>query len=87
MFTVTLKPKRDRPTRQGHPWIFSGAIDSVSGTPAVGEPVVVCAASGEPLGVGAWSPESQIRVRMWRFGGWRDAFWNDQGSSAGRTRH
>lgn len=68
MFTVTLKPKRDRPTRQGHPWIFSGAIDSVSGTPAMGEPVIVCAASGEPLGVGAWSPESQIRVRMWRFG-------------------
>lgn len=68
MFTVTLKPKRDRPTRQGHPWIFSGAIAEVSGTPAVGEPVRVCAASGEVLGVGAYSPASQIRVRMWRFG-------------------
>lgn len=68
MFTVTLKPKRDRPTRQGHPWIFSGAIAAVDGRPAIGEPVRICSASGDILGVGAWSPESQIRVRMWRFG-------------------
>lgn len=68
MFTVTLKVKRDRPTRQGHPWIFSGAIAEIDGEPSIGEPVKVCAASGEVLGVGAWSPASQIRVRMWRFG-------------------
>lgn len=68
MFTITLKPKRDRPTRLGHPWIFSGAIATQDGEPAPGEPVVVRAASGDLLGVGAWSPESQIRVRMWRFG-------------------
>lgn len=68
MFTATLKPKRDRPTRLGHPWIFSGAIDAIDGTPALGEPVLVRAASGEILGVGAWSPESQIRIRMWHFG-------------------
>lgn len=68
MFTVTLKPKRDRPTRLGHPWIFSGAIERVDGAPLPGEPVRVCAASGDILGVGAWSPESQIRIRMWCFG-------------------
>lgn len=65
MTTVTLKVKRDRPTRLGHPWIFSGAIGSVSGNPAAGETVLVADSKGELLGAGAWSPESQIRVRMW----------------------
>ncbi len=69
MKIVKLKVKRDRPTRHGHPWIFSGAIDSVSREPALGESVLVTDAKGEPLGVGAWSPASQIRVRMWHFGG------------------
>lgn len=68
MFTVTLKPKRDRPTRLGHPWIFSGAIAEIDGEPALGEPVRVCSAQGDLLGVGAWSPASQIRIRMWQFG-------------------
>ncbi len=62
---VTLKVKRDRPTRLGHPWIFSGAIESVSGEPLKGETVIVKDAQGNPLGSGAYSPDSQIRVRMW----------------------
>ncbi len=65
MKVVKLKVKRDRPTRLGHPWIFSGAIDSVSREPGLGETVVVTDAKGEALGLGAYSPESQIRVRMW----------------------
>ena len=68
MKIVRLKIKRDRPTRFGHPWIFSGAIDSVSREPARGETVLVTDAAGETLGLGAWSPDSQIRVRMWTFG-------------------
>ncbi len=68
MKIVTLKPNRDRPTRWGHPWIFSGAVATVSREPERGETVLVKDASGEVLGVGAWSPESQIRVRMWRVG-------------------
>lgn len=68
MKIAKLKTKRDRPTRQGHPWIFSGAIESVSREPGRGETVLVTDATGEPLGLGAWSPDSQIRVRMWSFG-------------------
>ncbi len=68
MKIVTLKVKRDRPTRLGHPWIFSGAIGTVSREPARGETVLVTDAKGEHLGLGAWSPDSQIRVRMWSFG-------------------
>ena len=67
MFTVRLKAKRDRPTRFGHPWIFSGAVESVDGTPARGETVTVTNNKGTVLGRGAWSPDSQIRIRMWTF--------------------
>ncbi len=68
MKTVQLKIKRDFPTRHGHPWIFSGAIDKVTGNPQRGDTVCVLNAKGEVLGMGAWSPDSQIRVRMWTFG-------------------
>ncbi len=67
MEKVVLKPKRDYATRHRHPWIFSGAIESVSGAPKTGETVVVADSSGEVLGYGSWSPASQIRVRMLSF--------------------
>lgn len=85
MKIATLKTKRDRPTRLGHPWIFSGAIENVSREPIRGETVLVTDAKGEPLGLGAWSPDSQIRVRMWSFnpkGTVDDAFFHDRLSRA-----
>jgi len=65
MATVFLKKGRDKSVRHRHPWIFSGAIASVEGSPAPGETVAVAAADGTPLGWGAWSPASQITVRLW----------------------
>jgi 23S rRNA (cytosine1962-C5)-methyltransferase len=69
--TVTLKAKRDWPLRRRHPWVFSGAIDRVVGEngvdPGSGDVVVVKAADGTVLGRGAYSPTSQLRVRMWSF--------------------
>ncbi len=50
-----------------HPWVFSGAIERVSGTPAAGDTVLVCTAQGTALGLAAYSPASQIRARMWNF--------------------
>ncbi|MEG1788592.1 MAG: class I SAM-dependent rRNA methyltransferase [Kiritimatiellia bacterium] len=67
MKIVKLNPKRDYSTLQRHPWIFSGAIASVSTEPTRGETVMVTSAEGKPLGLGAYSPDSQIRVRMWTF--------------------
>ncbi len=60
---VTLSPGRERPIRDGHPWVFSGAIQSEHGDreASVAE---VFAASGERLGAGFYSADSQIRVRM-----------------------
>jgi 23S rRNA (cytosine1962-C5)-methyltransferase len=47
--------------------VFSGAIDEVLGDPAPGDTVLVRDADGDALGRGAYSPVSQIRVRMWTF--------------------
>ncbi|MBD3239534.1 MAG: 23S rRNA (cytosine(1962)-C(5))-methyltransferase RlmI [Chitinivibrionales bacterium] len=65
--TVTLKPGRERSLLRHHPWVFSGAIARVAGTPEPGETVLVRAADGRQCGLGAWSPASQMRVRMWTF--------------------
>ena len=67
MTTIILKSGREKSLLRKHPWIFSGAIASVSGKAQAGETVEVKADKGELLGYGAWSPESQIRVRMWSF--------------------
>jgi 23S rRNA (cytosine1962-C5)-methyltransferase len=47
--------------------VFSGAVARVSGDPDSGDTVAVRSADGELLGWAAFSPESQIRARMWTF--------------------
>jgi 23S rRNA (cytosine1962-C5)-methyltransferase len=64
---VHLKPGRDKSLRRWHPWVFSGAVARVTGTPNAGDTVAVVGANGVPLGLGAYSPHSQIRVRLWTF--------------------
>lgn len=67
MATIHLHEGKDKSLRRQHPWVFSGAIARVKGQPEPGETVAVHAANGDWLGFGAWSPTSQIRVRMWSF--------------------
>ncbi|MBI1945199.1 MAG: class I SAM-dependent rRNA methyltransferase [Deltaproteobacteria bacterium] len=64
---VRLQRGRDRSTRRRHPWVFSGAVASVEGEPAPGATVVVAAHDGTVLGRAAYSPSSQIRLRLWTF--------------------
>lgn len=64
---VILKPGRDKSLRRYHPWVFSGAIDRLVGRPLPGSTVGVYSHDGEWLAWGAWSPKSQIRVRVWSF--------------------
>jgi 23S rRNA (cytosine1962-C5)-methyltransferase len=64
---IILKRGRERSLLRRHPWIFSGAIGQVEGTPHSGETVEVLSADNGFLGWGAYSPESQIRVRIWTF--------------------
>ncbi len=67
MTAVFLKKGRDHSVRNRHPWIFSGAIDRLEGEAAPGDIVLVRDAAGEALGFGAYSPASQIRIRMLTF--------------------
>lgn len=64
---VILKKNREFSVVRRHPWVFSGAVASVDGNPQPGGSVDVIASDGTALGVGAYSPDSQIRVRMWSF--------------------
>jgi 23S rRNA (cytosine1962-C5)-methyltransferase len=63
--SLILKPGREKSVLQRHPWIFSGAVDQVTGSPAVGETVLVLGTDRKPLGLAAYSPVSNIRARMW----------------------
>lgn len=64
MASITLRPGRERPVLQRHPWVFSGAIASVRGGPTSGTVVDVLAPSGDWLARGLYSSNSQIRVRL-----------------------
>lgn len=60
---VWLRPGRDKAVREGHPWIFSGALARREG-PDDAPLARVFTAGGEPLGLGFHSPASQIRIRL-----------------------
>ena len=67
MAFVILKPKREKSLLRRHPWVFSGAVSKTRGTPEPGETVDVVSPRGGWLGRGAYSPRSQICVRIWTF--------------------
>jgi 23S rRNA (cytosine1962-C5)-methyltransferase len=65
MNRLILKPGREKSLKRRHPWIFSGGIARVEGKPRLGDTIEVCSADGAFLAVAAYSPESQIRARVW----------------------
>ncbi|MCQ8216636.1 class I SAM-dependent rRNA methyltransferase [Burkholderia pseudomallei] len=67
MHTVTLKPSKDKSLLRRHPWVYANAIDCVGGKPAPGATVIVRAHDGRFLARAAYSPHSQIRLRVWSF--------------------
>ena len=62
-----LQKGKERPVRNRHPWIFSGAIDRIDEGFEAGDLVRVLSDKKEFLGVGYLNPESQIVVRMLAF--------------------
>lgn len=64
---VILKAGKDKAARNFHPWIFSGAIDSVDDFHVPGDLVKVYASDNSYLGTGYLNPKSQIAVRMLSF--------------------
>jgi 23S rRNA (cytosine1962-C5)-methyltransferase len=64
---LRLKPGREKSLLRRHPWIYSGAVAGVDGTPGSGETVVVRSSDGRFMGLAGYSPNSQIRARVWSF--------------------
>ncbi len=64
---LVLKPGREKSLRHRHPWVFSGAVESVEGNPASGDTVSIVARDGAFLAKAAYCPDSQIRARVWSF--------------------
>ena len=67
MPSVKLKKGRDKSFNRKHPWIFSGAIDSVKDINQNGETVDIISGDGKLLGYGSYSSQSQISVRVLSF--------------------
>jgi 23S rRNA (cytosine1962-C5)-methyltransferase len=67
MGVIRLKKGREKSVMRRHPWIFSGAIATVEGTPQPGTTVDVVSFNDRWLARGAYSPRSQMRVRVWSF--------------------
>ena len=87
MVKVILKHGRDESLRRFHPWVFSGAVAQVQGSPAEGDIVGVFSAEGQFLASGHWQIGS-IAVRILSFDADPTApeFWTDSISRALQAR-
>ncbi|MCD8194334.1 MAG: class I SAM-dependent rRNA methyltransferase [Tannerellaceae bacterium] len=63
---VYLKPKKEESLLRLHPWVFSGAIQSIAGTPEEGDLVAVYGSNNQFLAVGHYQIGS-IMVRILSF--------------------
>lgn len=61
---ITIAPEREKPVRNRHPWIFSGAIKKMDGKPEAGGIVEIRATDGRFLARGYYNELSQIRARL-----------------------
>lgn len=61
---IVLKAGKDKPLRQGHPWIFSGAIARVEGKQPAGSAVNVLNAKGEFLARAYYNPMGSLVGRV-----------------------
>lgn len=88
--TLTLKESRDKPIRQRHPWVFSGAVERLRGDAQPGDLVTVADHRGAPLATAYYNPKSQIVARVLSWDPAEpidDAFWHGrlQRAIAGRA--
>ncbi|HBO76532.1 MAG TPA: 23S rRNA (cytosine(1962)-C(5))-methyltransferase RlmI, partial [Cupriavidus sp.] len=67
MNVITLKPGKEKSLLRRHPWVYATGIAATEGRCEPGSTVVIRSADGRFLARGAYSPESQIRARVWTF--------------------
>lgn len=88
MIQVFLKPGKEEAVRRRHPWIFSGAIARVEGTPEDGDLTAVYDRKSQLLGIGHFHHGS-IAVRLIGHGDANPreaAFWEDKLRNAWHVR-
>jgi 23S rRNA (cytosine1962-C5)-methyltransferase len=78
MIKVVLKRGREESLRRFHPWVFSGAIAEVQGSPAEGDIVSVHASDGDFLAYGHYQIGSiAVRVLSFDESALHPDFWQD----------
>src|SRR3982751_4505266 len=64
---IQLKAGREKSPRRRHLELFFGAVKRVGGTPGPGDTIEVKDKAGKLWARAAYSPQSQIRARVWTF--------------------
>lgn len=64
MQTIKLRKGKDKAAWQLHPWVFSGAIDRMDGTPQHGDIVRVINNEREFIAYGYFNGQSRVAVRL-----------------------
>ena len=64
MYSVRLKKGKEKAVKQLHPWVFSGAIDQVKGSPENGDIVMVTDNNNDFLAYGFFNDKSRVAVRL-----------------------
>jgi 23S rRNA (cytosine1962-C5)-methyltransferase len=64
MHVVRLKKGKEKAVKQLHPWVFSGAVESIKGKPENGEIITVTDNQGEFLAYGFFNDQSRVAVRL-----------------------
>ena len=67
MPVLILKQGREKSLLRRHPWIFSGAIHHADEDIASGSTVDLLSFNKQFLARASYSPQSQIRARVWTF--------------------
>ncbi len=78
---VVVRPRRAQPFFGRHPWVFAGAIASVTGDPAPGDEVALVSDKREFIARGLFNPHSGIRVRLYNWDAATpldEAFWRSR---------
>ncbi|WP_316770381.1 class I SAM-dependent rRNA methyltransferase [Pedobacter frigiditerrae] len=64
MVEIKLKKGKEKAVLQRHPWVFSGALEKIKGSPENGDVVKVCSANNDFLAYGYFNAQSRVAVRL-----------------------
>jgi 23S rRNA (cytosine1962-C5)-methyltransferase len=67
MANLVLKAGKERSFVRRHPWVYATAIAKLQGNATPGDTVEVVSSNGDWLARAAYSPDSQLRARVWTF--------------------